>query len=145
MNASVGEELPERRRLVTAADVAAYAEAGGDRNPLHLDDAFARSVGFDGVIAHGMFTMGHMATAVTAWAGPDAVVERISAQFRAPVSMGEEIRAGGTVRTVDGDTVTVDTWVAVERDGATEWPIKKGQVVLRYAGSGGGGSASTEA
>ena len=131
MNASVGDELPELRRVVTAADVAAYADAGGDRNPLHLDDAFARSVGFDGVIAHGMFTMGHMAEAVTVWAGSDAIVERLSAQFRAPVFMWEEIRAGGTVRAVDGDAVTVDTWVAVERDGATEWPIKKGQVVLR--------------
>jgi len=130
VNPTAGEELPVLKRVVTAADVAAYAEAGGDRNPLHLDDAFARSVGFDGVIAHGMFTMGHMATAVMAWAGPDAVVERISAQFRAPVSMGEEIRAGGTVRAVDGDTVTVDTWVAVDRDGTTEWPIKKGVVVL---------------
>jgi len=130
VNPTAGEELPVLKRVVTAADVAAYAEAGGDRNPLHLDDAFARSVGFDGVIAHGMFTMGHMATAVMAWAGPDAVVERISAQFRAPVSMGEEIRAGGTVRAVDGDTVTVDTWVAVDRDGTTEWPIKKGVVIL---------------
>jgi acyl dehydratase len=135
VNVSVGQELPELRRVVTAEDVAAYADAGGDRNPLHLDDAFARSVGFDGVIAHGMFTMGHMAAAVTTWAGPDAIVERINAQFRAPVSMGEEIRAGGTVRAVEGDTVTVDTWVAVEREGVTEWPIKKGQVVLRMEAS----------
>ena len=131
MTVSVGDEVPELRRVVTAADVAAYAEAGGDRNPLHLDDAFARSVGFDGVIAHGMFTMGHMATAVTAWAGDDAVVERITAQFRAPVFMGEEIRAGGTVRAVEGDGVTVDAWVAVDRDGTVEWPIKKGVIVLR--------------
>ena len=126
----VGEELPELVRVVTAADVRAYADAGGDQNPLHQDEAFARGVGFPGIIAHGMFTMGHMATAVMAWAGADAVVERISAQFRAPVSMGEEIRAGGTVRAVDGDTVTVDTWVAVDRGGITEWPIKKGVVVV---------------
>ena len=114
MTPSVGEQLPEFARVVTAADVAAYAEAGGDRNPLHLDGAFARSVGFDDVIAHGMFTMGHMAAAVSRWAGPDAVVERINAHFRAPVFMGEEIRAGGTVRAVDPEvgTVTVDTWVA---------------------------------
>jgi acyl dehydratase len=131
VNVSVGDEVPELRRVVTAADVAAYAEASGDRNPLHLDDAFARRVGFPGVIAHGMFTMGHMAAAVTTWAGRDAVVDRINAQFRAPVFTGEEISAGGTVRAVDGDVVTVDTWVSVERDGATEWPIKKGQVVLR--------------
>ena len=129
----VGEQLPELARVVTAADVAAYAEAGGDRNPLHLDGAFARSVGFDDVIAHGMFTMGHMAAAVTAWAGPGAVVERITAHFRAPVFMGEEIRAGGSVRAIDPETgtVTVDTWVVVERGGTSEWPIKKGQVVLR--------------
>ena len=134
MTPSVGEQLPEFARVVTAADVAAYAEAGGDRNPLHLDGAFARSVGFDDVIAHGMFTMGHMAAAVARWAGPDAVVERITAHFRAPVFMGEEIRAGGSVREVGAGTVTVDTWVAVDRDGATEWPIKKGQVVLRVTG-----------
>ena len=134
MTPSVGEQLPAFARVVTADDVAAYADAGGDRNPLHLDGAFARSVGFDDVIAHGMFTMGHMAAAVSRWAGPDAVVERITAHFRAPVFMGEEVRAGGSVREVDGGTVTVDTWVAVDRHGATEWPIKKGQVVMRLAG-----------
>ena len=126
----VGEELPVLHRVVTAEDMKAYADVSGDQNPLHQDEAFARSVGFEGIIAHGMFTMGHMATAVMAWAGADAVVERISAQFRAPVSMGEEIRAGGTVRAVEGDTVTVDTWVAVDRGGTTEWPIKKGVVVV---------------
>jgi hypothetical protein len=50
--------------------------------------------------------------------------------------MGEQIRAGGTVRWVDADTVTLDTWVAVERDGVTEWPIKKGQVVVRLSAVG---------
>jgi acyl dehydratase len=126
-----GRELPELTRTVTAADVKAYADAGGDQNPLHQDDAVARSVGFDGIIAHGMFTMGHMAAAVAAWAGEDAVVERIAAQFRAPVFMGEEIVAGGRVRAVAEDLVTLELWVRVQRGDATEWPIKKGEAVLR--------------
>jgi acyl dehydratase len=132
---AAGEELPELGRTVTAADVKAYADAGGDQNPLHQDDAFARSVGFDGIIAHGMFTMGHMAAAVAAWAGEDAVVERIAAQFRAPVFMGERIVTGGRVRSVDraGGTITLETWVRLERDGATVWPIKKGEAVLHLA------------
>ena len=46
----VGEELPELTRVVTAADVRAYADAGGDQNPLHQDEAFARGVGFPGII-----------------------------------------------------------------------------------------------
>jgi len=128
----VGDELPVLRRVVTREDVRAYAEAGGDRNPLHLDDAFARTVGFPGIIAHGMFTMGHMAACVVAWAGDPAAVVRLSAGFRAPVFMGEELVAGGRVTAMDPDarTATLETWVAVERDGETLWPVKKGSATV---------------
>jgi acyl dehydratase len=131
---ALGEELPERRRVVTREDVKAYADAGGDQNPLHQDDGFARSVGFDGIIAHGMFTMGHMASCVVEWAGGDpAVVTQLSAQFRAPVLMGDEIVAGGRVRALDADdrSAILETWVTVERDGVTEFPIKRGEAAVR--------------
>jgi acyl dehydratase len=113
--------------------VKAYADAGGDQNPLHQDDGFARSVGFPGIIAHGMFTMGHMAAAVASWAGGAEAVTRITAQFRAPVFMGEVIDAGGRVKALDPDrrTATLEIWVRLERDGVTEWPIKKGEAVVR--------------
>ena len=131
---SVGEELPELARVVTREDVKAYADAGGDQNPLHQDDAVARSVGFPGIVAHGMFTMGHMAAAIVAWAGePDAVLD-VSAQFRAPVFMGETIVAGGRVRSIEPPAIAVlETWVRVERDGRTEWPVKKGEARVRLA------------
>ena len=129
----VGEQLPELRRVVTKADLVAYAEASGDRNPLHTDDAFARSVGFPGVIAHGMFTMGHMAACVLAWAGEGAAVTSLSAAFRAPAVPGDELVAGGRVRAVEGDEATVELWVRVERDGAVEWPIKRGEAVVRVS------------
>jgi acyl dehydratase len=128
-----GEDLPELRRVVTREDVTAYADAGGDRNPLHQRDEVARAAGFDGVIAHGMFTMGHMAACVVAWAGGADAVRSISAQFRAPVSMGQELVAGGRVRSLDEGThmATLDLWVTSERDGATEWPIKRGEATVR--------------
>jgi len=132
---SVGDELPELARVVTREDVKAYADAGGDQNPLHQDDDAARSAGFPGIIAHGMFTMGHMAAAVVAWAGePDAVLA-VSAQFRAPVFMGETIVAGGKVRSIeDRPTIAVlETWVKVERNGRTEWPVRKGEARVRLA------------
>ena len=49
--------------------------------------------------------------------------------------MGEEIVAGGRVVTLDPEagTATVDLWVRVERDGVTEWPIRKGRAVVRLA------------
>jgi acyl dehydratase len=130
---TAGEDLPEMTRIVTAADVKAYADAGGDQNPLHQEDDVARRVGFDGIIAHGMFTMGHMAAAIVTWAGEGAVVERISAQFRAPVAMGEGIVAGGRVRSVDREagTVTIDAWVRLDRDAEVAWPIRKAEAVVR--------------
>jgi acyl dehydratase len=130
---AVGDELPELRRIVSREDVKAYADAGGDQNPLHQDDAFARRVGFPGIIAHGMFTMGHLAACVAAWVGDPADIVRMTANFRAPVFMGEELVAGGRVRTVDaaGGTATVETWVTVERDGETEYPIRRGEALIR--------------
>ena len=130
---SVGDELPELRRVVTRDDVKAYADASGDQNPLHQRDEVARAAGFDGIIAHGMFTMGHMAACVVAWAGRPDAVTTIAAQFRAPVSMGQELVAGGRVRSLDegARTVTLDLWVTSEHDGTTEWPVKRGDATVR--------------
>ena len=132
---SVGDELPPLRRVVTREDVKAYADAGGDQNPLHLDDDVARSVGFPAIIAHGMFTMGHLGACLVAWAGSAEAVTRLTAHFRAPVFMGEEIVAGGRVRALDpgARTATLETWVTLERDGETEWPVRKGEAVVRLA------------
>lgn len=124
-----GSELPTRACIVTAEDVKAYAEAGGDANPLHQDEAVARAAGFPGIVAHGMFTMGHLAACIAEWAGGPDRVRRLTSQFRAPVFMGEEIVAGGHVKTVDAEraVAVVECWVTVERDGRTEWPIKRGE------------------
>ena len=130
----VNAELPSLSRTVIREDVRVYADVGGDQNPLHQDDDVARSVGFPGIIAHGMFTMGHLATCVAAWAGGPANILRLSAQFRAPVFMGEEIVAGGRVRAIDEDTrsATAELWVTVDRDGSTEFAIRKGEAEVRF-------------
>jgi acyl dehydratase len=135
----VGDELPTLTRVVTREDVRAYADVSGDRNPLHQDDAVARMAGFTGIIAHGMFTMGHLGACVAEWAGDPANVVRLSAQFRAPVFMGEEILAGGRVRSLDaqGRAAVAELWVTVQRDGATEFAIRKGEAEVRFPTHGG--------
>jgi acyl dehydratase len=130
---AVGDEFPPVSRVVTREDVRAYAEASGDRNPLHLDDDVARSAGFDAVIAHGMFTMGHLAAAIGEWVGDDAVVRRMKVQFRSPVSMGETIVARARVRSIDAEmlTVVLDASVTVDRRGRQEQAIRRGEVEIR--------------
>jgi acyl dehydratase len=44
-------------RMLTAADLDRFSELSGDRNALHLDDAYARARGFAGRIAPGVLGM----------------------------------------------------------------------------------------
>jgi acyl dehydratase len=126
---TVSSEIPTLSLVVTAEAVKAYADVGGDQNPLHQDEAFARAAGFPGIIAHGMFTMGHLAAFLSRWAGGPERIRRLTAQFRAPVFMGEEIVAGGRVKSVDVErgVAVIECWVTAERDGRTEWPIKRSE------------------
>ena len=119
----------------TREDVKEYADASGDQNPLHLNDDAAKAAGFPGVIAHGMYTMSHLATCIVRWAGDVSALARLRVQFRAPVLAGETIVAGGKVIDVQTDrrTATLDVWVTVERDGKTEYPIRRGVAEIRLA------------
>jgi acyl dehydratase len=131
----VGDDVPALERVVTREDVKAYADASGDANPLHQRDDVARAAGFPTVIAHGMFTMSHLATCIVAWAGEASALSRLRVQFRAPVFPGETIVAGGMVSAVQADrrTATLDVWVTVERDGKVEYPIRRGVAEIRLA------------
>ena len=60
-----------RTVTVDRARLLAYADASGDQNPIHQDAEFARSVGLDDVIAHGMWTMGAALDVVTSSVGGD--------------------------------------------------------------------------
>lgn len=79
-----------------------YADASGDRNPIHLDDEVARAAGLPGIVNHGMCTMAMaVKAAVDGLAGGDpARIARVAARFRRPVFPGQEIttrlwRGGG--------------------------------------------------
>ncbi len=132
---AVGHEIPSLSRVVTREDVKAYADASGDQNPLHQDDDFARAVGFPGIIAHGMFTMAHLANCLTRWLGGPDGLERMRVQFRSVVFMEDTIVAGGRVRELDpaARRAVLDVWVTVERDGVTEYPIKRSEAEVELA------------
>jgi acyl dehydratase len=79
-----------RTYRVTRADLVAYAEASGDHNPIHQDEAVARSVGLPGVIAHGMYTLAVAARYVDEELGEPGRIARIGAKFTRPVVVPEE-------------------------------------------------------
>ncbi len=132
---NVGDEVFSVPKVVKREDVKAYADASGDQNPLHQDDAYARSVGFPGIIAHGMFSMAHLTKAVTDWAGDPAALKDIRVQFRAVVFMDETLVAKGVVAAKDESTktVTLEVSAELERDGKTERAIKNSTAVVQLA------------
>jgi len=89
---------------VTRATLVAYANASGDQNPIHQDEAFATSVGLPDVIAHGMWTMGASGAVVEEWAGDGGRVVEFGTRFTKPVVVpagGSEIEVRGVVKSLD--------------------------------------------
>jgi acyl dehydratase len=88
-----------RTYRITRADLVAYAVASGDHNPIHQDEAIARSVGLPGVIAHGMYTLALAARYVDEELGEPGRIARIGAKFTRPVVVPED----GAEIVVSGD------------------------------------------
>lgn len=110
MTLTAGEELPQQSVGITREQIAAYAEASGDHNPIHLDDEFARSVGLPGVIAHGMLQMGLLATWVTGVAGDHRRLRRLGVRFAGMAVPGDTLTFGGRVAAVEDGIARLEVW-----------------------------------
>src|SRR3954471_22470422 len=114
----VGEAIPELRVTPDKYLPHRYAGASGDFNPIHIDEEFAKAVGLPRTILHGLYGMGLTAKANAALAGGDPrELNRLKAQLRGMGFPEQEIVVSGTVKSVDGERVVVDT---VAEQGDTE-------------------------
>ena len=78
-----------------------YAAASLDRNPIHLDDAVAKSAGLPGVILHGLCTMAFASRAVVNHHcdADSSRLRRLSVRFSKPVLPGQTL----STWTIPGD------------------------------------------
>jgi 3-hydroxybutyryl-CoA dehydratase len=117
----------ERSFAVTDEVLEAFAQATGDRNPVHFDDEYAATTRFGGRIAHGMLTGGFI-SAVLATDLPGAGVIYLGQEltFTAPVRPGDTVRVEVEVeelgrrgratlatRAYVGETLVADGWAKV--------------------------------
>jgi acyl dehydratase len=104
----VGQRLPSRTIHISRASLVQYAGASLDRNLIHWDERFAKSVGLADVIAHGMFTMGSAINVVSDWVGDAGRVVEYGARFPNPVVVpyekGTDVEVTGVVKAVDAQT-----------------------------------------
>ncbi len=100
---SVGQSA-ERRDHVTEEVVQAFAEVSGDRNPVHLDEAFAAQTAFKGRIAHGMLSAAYISAVLgNDLPGPGAIYLSQTLSFKRPVRIGDEVVTRVAVTDIDAD------------------------------------------
>ncbi len=89
-------------RTVTEAVIVLYAGISGDTNPVHLDEEFAKPTMFKGRIAHGMLTAGFISAVLgTKLPGPGSIYLGQTLKFKAPVRIGDTVRARVTATAID--------------------------------------------
>lgn len=82
------------RKVVTDRDIEMFAEVSTDRNPVHLDDDYARDTIFEGRIAHGMLTAGLISAVIgEQLPGHGTVYMGQSLKFLGPVRPGDTVVA----------------------------------------------------
>jgi 3-hydroxybutyryl-CoA dehydratase len=89
-------------KTVTEADIVLFAGITGDTNPVHLDEEFAKPTMFKGRIAHGMLTAGFVSAVFgTKLPGPGCIYLSQNLKFKAPVKIGDTVKARVTVSAID--------------------------------------------
>ena len=96
----LGQRYSGGDRLVTADDLAAFADVSGDRHPLHTDPEYAAAQGFAKPLLHGPFGL----AAVFGWfhelgLARTSVVALLDTNWRylAPIHVGDRVRFEMTI------------------------------------------------
>src|SRR5579859_2115643 len=107
LSITVGQELsPLVKPSITQEQLRRYADASGDHNPIHLDEAAARRVGLDSVIAHGMLSMAFHGQFVNQQIAdiPEAYLVQLKVRFMSMVRLGDTLTCHGIVKGRTDDT-----------------------------------------
>ena len=111
----IGAKLPTQTFHLDRVMLSNYAKASGDLNPIHLDEAFAKSVGLPNVIAHGMLTMALAGKALNTWCNREFQVVEIFARFTKPVIVEADsksnLEVSGKIGEITDGKIRVDLTV----------------------------------
>ena len=103
---------------VTAQQMQQFAELSGDFNPLHTDDAFARSKGFDGAVVYGALMVAKVSQLIgMRLPGRDSVWASVSLDFRKPLYVNQAAQVEGVVTEVSESTGMVALKLTVRAAG----------------------------
>ena len=119
------EELAEGQSFsfnvtVRREDIDSYAEISGDISPLHMDDGFARSRGFEARVAHGGLLASYISRMVGVYCpGENALLHTMNLKFLRPVYPGNSIRVNAVIEQVSAaaKAIVLKVWLDNEETG----------------------------
>jgi 3-hydroxybutyryl-CoA dehydratase len=120
--------------MVSGELVERFGEAVGDLNPIHFDEAFAKTTRFGRRIAHGMLSASLISAVIgNKLPGPGSIYISQTLHFTSPVYPGDELTAKVTILSVrqDKPIATLET-ICSKRDGTV---VLKGEAVVAFASS----------
>jgi len=87
---------------ITQREINQYAEASGDFNPIHVDEAFAAQTPLGGTIAHGMLILAYMSEMMTEAFGNNWLEGgKLSVRFKAPARPQDTITTSGKIDSIE--------------------------------------------
>lgn len=103
----VGDELPPLDVELTRSLIVATAIASRDYQDVHHDPGLAQTRGSKDIFMNILSTNGFVGRFVTDWAGPDAVLKKVSIRLGAPNYPGDTMHMTGTVAKKENGLVEV--------------------------------------
>ena len=121
-------QTAELTRVVDAADIEGFAQVSGDANPVHLDEAYAKTTIFGARIAHGMLAASYISAVLgMKLPGPGVVYVSQSLRFRRPVKIGDAVTARATVTALDATKARATLATVCQVDGKS---VLEGEAVV---------------
>jgi acyl dehydratase len=97
-------------------EVARYAGASGDYNPLHLDVDAAKAAGYPGIFVMGLLPASILATYVADQLGLDNL-RSFAVRYRKQVWLGDTVTCAGEVNDSEPGLLTVELSCSTDREG----------------------------
>lgn len=101
-------------RVIYSEDrVIAFSNISGDRNPIHLNEEYAKQTVFGSRIVHGMLVASQISACLAKIEG--AIYMSQTLNFLKPVYIGDEVKCNVTVTKIEGSKAHLKTFCSNDK------------------------------
>lgn len=123
----------ETHHVISEGDIEAFAEVSGDRNPLHMDEEFAKKSVFGARVAHGALTASYISGILgNNLPGPGSIFRGLSMRFKRPAYIGSDVTVRVEVieKKARGNIVTMKVTCSIKDDDGNSKVAISGEAVV---------------